>query len=476
MGTSDQWNRCEGQGAELWAALRIPSIQPEGWEDTEIRAGIRELERLRREADAAMALLVGALPRTRDGIAQLARICGISNREARNRHDVARVVRQVRGAREALASGKVSSEHVAALVPLAGREAAEELLELAERSSPEEFRELVEQRRIFELGANTTRQRQRERRALRFFNGPEGMVGLNGLLPPIEGNALKQKLCALTDARWREAHPDRAPTLGAHGGDSREQRMADALLELTGVNEPAQTGCRVHQSNSSSSNDSQCAGNPDVSHVPHAPHAPDDPRYSDVSSRSGAEKTSDAQREVDVQCSRDVNESTSSGPRTLVKTAKPAVVIVFDIDRYEASLLGHGPIPVHESLFDSVKHDLYVHFMNNAGEVLNFGRARRDPTLIQKLAVMVRDRRCQYPGCTAPPAICEFHHFNEWLKDEGQTDVRSMGLMCRAHHRHVHLEDLVVTREGSGQIGSGQVSVFERDTGKLVARTGPVQQ
>ena len=63
----------------------------------------------------------------------------------------------------------------------------------------------------------------------------------------------------------------------------------------------------------------------------------------------------------------------------VVNSAKPAVVIVFDIDRYEAEIVGHGPIPVTSDLFDAAKADLYYFFQNGQGEVLKFGRAKRDP-------------------------------------------------------------------------------------------------
>ena len=61
------------------------------------------------------------------------------------------------------------------------------------------------------------------------------MIGLHGLLPAIEGATLKSMLAAIVDRHWRAEHPDRAPMLGGHGGDAHEQRMADALLELAGI-------------------------------------------------------------------------------------------------------------------------------------------------------------------------------------------------------------------------------------------------
>lgn len=473
-----------GRGSSPWQQVRIDGVVPVDWSIDELQAGIRELERLRREADAAMALLVGRLPESRDGVARLARVCRISNREARNRHAVAKVVSKVAGALSALASGSVSAEHVAALAPIAGLDGAEELLALAASSTPEELQERVEQHRISLLGPSSARRRQQERRTLRFFNGPEGMVGLHAMLPPEPGLTLQQKLAALVDARWREKLPERAAKRGAYGGDSHDQRMVDALLEMTGVADADPSAdCLSEPSDPSDPSDSRkesSSSNRDAAATSrtddHGPHDSERTQRNDCRHDGGS-------TEVGADDNADNDESTGHNPAfaagkpsenssvptslrtTRVTTAKPAVVIVFDVARYEATLLGRGPIPVHESLFDEIQHDLYLHFQNSVGEVLKFDRARREPTLIQKLAVLVRDKRCQFPGCTAPPEYCEIHHFNEWLKDQGLTNVELLGLMCRAHHRHVHLEDLVTVRH------DGYISIFDRQTKKLIATT-----
>jgi hypothetical protein len=52
------------------------------------------------------------------------------------------------------------------------------------------------------------------------------------LLPPVDGEELKNVLTAIADAQWKKDHPDRAPVLGGHGGDSWNARMADALMAL----------------------------------------------------------------------------------------------------------------------------------------------------------------------------------------------------------------------------------------------------
>jgi hypothetical protein len=160
------------------------------------------------------------------------------------------------------------------------------------------------------------------------------------------------------------------------------------------------------------------------------------------------------------------NQTAPAAPITMVKTAKPAVVIVFDVDRWQARLAGGRPILITESLLDQARNDLYYCFKNTAGEVLKFARSRRDPTPVQRLALVVRDERCVYPGCHTPPESCDAHHTNEVVKDRGFTNVEVMALFCRSHHRHIHLNDLVVIRETNGTI-----TVKKRNTGAVAAQT-----
>jgi Domain of unknown function (DUF222) len=405
--------RSEKMGAAVWAEIRVPVVRPEGWPVHHLRMGLRELERLRREVEAAMALLTGAMPESRDTVADIARNAGISDREARRRKSVADVCGKVKGALEKLQSGAISNEHVSALAPVADMPGAASLLDDAESKSPEELVRDVEEFRLSAACGDDMAKRQRARRSLRFFTGPEGMIGINGLLPPVEGTELRNRLAAIVDAKWRSEHPDRAKVLGGHGGDAHDQRMADALLAIAGVYSP-----------------------------------------------SSEETQSSEPRSIPISTP---NAPPAASPTT-VKTGKPAVVIVFDVDRWKARIAGGGPIPINESLLDQARNDLYYCFKNMVGEVIKFGRSRRDPTPVQRLLLVVRDEKCLYPGCHAPPDSCDAHHLNEVVKDEGPTDTELMGLFCEAHHRHIHVNDLVAKRNLNGSL-----TITERRTGVVVA-------
>jgi hypothetical protein len=554
------------RGAAIWAGIQIPVVQPDGWPVYHLQMGLRELERLRRENEAAMALLVGAMPESRDTVADIARNSGVSNREARRRKSVADVCGKVKGALDKLKSGAISNEHVSALAPIADMPGAASLLDDAESKSPEELTRDVEEFRLSSACGEDMAKRQRARRCLRFFAGPEGTICINGLLPPVEGTALKNRLAAIVDAQWRKDHPDRAKVLGGHNDDTYDQRMADALLAMTGVSSQATStstnppgAAQVNNtaakesgvtSPNSAGEHSQTSGmstsgsgtspvtataagtsTSSQSEPPHNDSTPqhqttrippqittrghsptpgtstspqDAPPPNDTTQQANwpaeavpmriglrliglgsppgtlgrnglapgfatgsvGSKRFDADPLGDAAARRGPDTEPSLG--TIVKTSKPAVVIVFDVDRWKARIAGGSPIPVTESLFDQARNDLYYCFENSVGEVIKFARSRRDPTPIQKLVLVVRDEKCLYPGCHAPPDACDVHHLNEVVKDQGRTDTDVMGLFCEAHHRHIHLNDLVVKRNPDGSI-----TITERRTGAVVASIRP---
>ena len=71
-------------------------------------------------------------------------------------------------------------------------------------------------------------------------------------------------------------------------------------------------------------------------------------------------------------------------------------------------------------------------------EVLDVGRAQRTFTGPRRDALIARDKHCRYPGCTAPPILCDGHHVDQWARDHGHTTVRRGVLLCTFHHQHVH--------------------------------------
>lgn len=413
-----------------WRHVHIPVIEPAGWSSSTVDAGLRSLDRLRAELEAATALLVGARPDGRDATASLSRLSNISNREARKRRAVAAVVSALPGALALLRRGALTTDHVVAVRPIIDKLGAERLLDSGVGMSPEDFGRTVEQFRLGLEHGEDVAARQHAARSLRFSNGPDGMVRLTGLLPSLEGATLQTILGAISEANYRRDHPERARVLGGHDTDTRDQRLADALLELAGI-------------------------------TPTKARADDGPHVEVKAQRR------DGDLEGSDPSSFPINGRVERPP-IRVTTSKPATVIVFNVERFHAEMLNHGPIPVTASLFDQVKRDLYFCFENNVGEVLKYVRGRREPSLLQKIAVWARDLRCQYPGCDATANASHIHHVDEWLADLGFTDVEVLILLCHAHHQHLHVSQLIGVREADGS-----VSIRIRATGELVATATP---
>ena len=85
-------------------------------------------------------------------------------------------------------------------------------------------------------------------------------------------------------------------------------------------------------------------------------------------------------------------------------------------------------------------------------EILDSGRSKRLFTPGQRRAVVARDRRCQYPGCDAAPAEGEIHHSIWWYAQHGQTRAADGVLLCWFHHNHVHANAISIesTRNAGG--------------------------
>ena len=429
----------EAQESSPWAHLHIPVVAPTGWTPQQVDAGIRSLDRLRGELDAATSLLVAARPDDRDATAALSRLSKITNKESRKRRAVATVITALPRALDLLRAGELTVDHVAAMRAVADKPGAADLLESGVRMSPEDFRRAVQQFRLALEHGEDTAARQHASRSLRFSNGPDGMIRLTGLLPSLQGATLETILGAISEAKYRKDNPVRARVLGGHDADSRDQRLADALLELAGITPTTVVEPRASEHDADaceSDGESPTTANRADSDAPNGSH---------LGAPGSARK-----------------------PPIRVTTSKPATVIVFNVERFQAEMLNHGPVPITPALFDHVKRDLYFCFENNTGEVLKYVRGRRAPSLLQKLAVWARDLRCKYPGCDAIASMSHIHHINEWLADNGYTDVEVLILLCHAHHQHLHTNGLTATCESDST-----VTIRLRATGELIATATP---
>uniref|UniRef100_UPI000A6E43E7 HNH endonuclease n=1 Tax=Frankia sp. AvcI1 TaxID=573496 RepID=UPI000A6E43E7 len=82
---------------------------------------------------------------------------------------------------------------------------------------------------------------------------------------------------------------------------------------------------------------------------------------------------------------------------------------------------------------------------------LHLGRRQRHPGQRLRDAVYARDHgHCQYPGC-GHTRFLQIHHLTEWTRG-GDTDIDRLLLICSAHHRAVHDDDIRLDRAPDGTV------------------------
>jgi hypothetical protein len=99
---------------------------------------------------------------------------------------------------------------------------------------------------------------------------------------------------------------------------------------------------------------------------------------------------------------------------------------------------------------------------------LDIGYAETIPAGIRN-AVILRDRRCRFPGgCNQPASACEVHHVKH-KKDGGKTSVKDCVLLCPFHHQ------VVIHRQGWTLVlnPDGTTSAWNKDKTKVLHSHGP---
>ncbi|WP_147918989.1 HNH endonuclease signature motif containing protein [Ruania zhangjianzhongii] len=122
---------------------------------------------------------------------------------------------------------------------------------------------------------------------------------------------------------------------------------------------------------------------------------------------------------------------------------------------------GTGPVPPGLLRRLASCGDVYRVLFSPESEVINQGRTHRVFTPAQRRGLIARDRGCTWPGCTAPPSICESHHARVHWSDGGPTDLTNGALLCYHHHTVVDARSISMTRQDG-------VWIFTRPDGTLI--------
>jgi hypothetical protein len=252
--------------------------------------------------------------------------------------------------------------------------------------------------------------RRLERRGLTFSETIDGTVSVSGLLDPVNGAAL------ITAVNTR-CRPPRSSVTGDHGDghqldhsarqaerDTRSwpQRRADALADICSewlghLNTSTVGGARPHLS-----------------------------VIVDVSSLAAGGDESH-------------QESSSDGHSTSrTSMAEPA------------QLAWVGPITARQAQLIGCDSTVSRVVMDGPSQVIDVGRATRTISAALRRAVIARDRTCVGVGCHQLPEHCDVHHIVFW-EHGGETSLANTVLLCRHHHRLVHLEQWRVTIDTVGR-------------------------
>ena len=356
--------------------------------------------------------------------------CNLAPAEATARAKVAFAITDSRATTgAAVRSGTVSWRHAQVieqtlrLVPAEHRAEAETaLVEHAESLDPGQLRRAgdrlvhcFDQERADEAAI-----RKLDRRGLSVAETMDGMVSVNGLLDPVSGALLMTAL----DAKLR---PGRGDGLGAGHGDGRGDGRGESLgAHLTGVaGATGATGVAIREE-----------------------------------VRTWSQRRADALAEICQEWLQDTNQATVGGVRphlsvivdhaTLASQRGANAAGDAHVSGVEpAQLAWVGPITATESQLIGCDATVSRIVTDGASQVLDVGRATRTIPPALRRAVAARDRSCVGPGCHRPPEHCDVHHIVFW-EHGGDTSLHNTVLLCRRHHRMVHLKQWRIVIEPDG--------------------------
>ena len=185
-------------------------------------------------------------------------------------------------------------------------------------------------------------------------------------------------------------------------------------------------------------------------------------RSGEPDGRTPAQRRADALGEI---CRQHLDRA----DRPTVGGERPHLTVMVDVDvlrgepgRSELENTG----PIHPEVVTRLACDASITrvLMAGSSEPLDVGRRTPVVSPAMRRAVIARDGHCRFPSCDLPPSWCDAHHMKHWAKG-GTTSVGNLVLLCRKHHRLVHLKFVVEMVDGQ--------PVFTRADGSLLEERAP---
>ena len=319
-----------------------------------------------------------------------------------------------------LLDGSMRREQAAAMVVLIDHAAGghlspdeiDRLLAHAPDDTNDGFKQRVAQYQLLaEQRAGIDRaERQRAASKVTVSDADDGMKRLVALLDPTRHAVLVNALDELVDQNWRDPH--RAP-----GTYELPKLRADALTEMA--------------------------------------------RRSIEGQSSAADRATSAS-------------SASSVSSASTRTGRAQVVVLIDHRTLIDGLLREGsrceladgtPISPETARRLACEAGVIPVVLGSASQPLDVGRRKRLATHAQRIALRLRSRTCEFPGCTVPHEWTKAHHVNPW-KPGGLTDLEQLVALCTKHHGLVHeggwtierIDGLTVFRTPGGIAYNGPIA------------------
>ncbi len=159
--------------------------------------------------------------------------------------------------------------------------------------------------------------------------------------------------------------------------------------------------------------------------------------------------------------------------RPRVAGERPHVTVTLPADALTGAAAGPselddvGPVSVETARRLACDASVTRVVLSGRSEPLDVGRRTPVVPPSMRRAVVVRDRRCRFPGCERPHTWCDSHHVVHWA-DGGPTAIQNLILLCRRHHRLVH-------RPGGFRLElvDGRPAFFRPDGSRLEDRGPP---
>ncbi|MEO8106365.1 MAG: DUF222 domain-containing protein [Actinomycetes bacterium] len=176
--------------------------------------------------------------------------------------------------------------------------------------------------------------------------------------------------------------------------------------------------------------------------------------------RSWSQKRVDALGEICSEWLAHINTSTTGGTRPHLSVLVDRATLAAQPPRRShgapgstlepAQLSWVGPITASEAQMIGCDSTVSRIVLDGPSQVTDVGRATRTIPPALRRAVAARDRTCVGPGCYRTPEHCDVHHIVFW-EQGGETSLANTVLLCRHHHRLVHLQHWRVTLDTSGR-------------------------